>query len=374
MLRLLNTATESAALNRERRRLMFSRWLFIASGLFLLSAPASQAQGLWRTLAPFPPPPREMVTVAAGGKIYILSGQGEGDVAIGLVYEYDPANNTWTQKKRMPFPAHHTAMIEYNGKIYGFGGFTLPPSGVVGWDPTNYAWEYTPETDSWRALKPLPTKRGAASAAVVNGKIYVMGGAAVHPGSKEVALINSVDGTPHRSVGTVEEYDIGSDSWRERTSMPTPRNHLGIAAINGKIYAFGGRQGSTFFNSASYTDLVEEYDPATDTWGTSRARMPTTREAMSWGVYKNRLYVIGGGSQSTFPPQKSLPTVEAFDPVKNQWYFLTWVLPGREPTSAAIIGDTLYMLSDDRIDRRTGSGRDSQPYPFDALKLDGFFQ
>ena len=353
---------------------MSVRRLLILAGLLFAAAVSTPAQNLWQSLAPFPPPPREMVVVAAGGKIYIMSGQGEGDVAIGLVYEYDPAKNTWLQKKRMPYPAHHTAMVEYNGKIYGFGGFTLPSTGMVAWDPTNYAWEYTPETDSWKALKPMPSWRGAASAAVVNGKIYVMGGASVHPGAPRVALLNSVDGTPHRSVGTVEEYDIATDSWRERTSMPTPRNHLAIAAVNGKIYAFGGRQGSAFFNSASYTDIVEEYDPATDTWGTSRARMSTNREAMSWGVYKNRLYVIGGGTQSTFPPEKSLPRVEAFDPVKNEWYFLTWVPPGRAPTSAAIIGDTLYMLSDDRVNRQTGNGRDSQPYPFDALRLDGFFK
>lgn len=198
----------------------------------------------------------------------------------GLVYEYDPSANKWTKNKPMALPAHHVAFTELNGKFYAFGGFVPPQSGPPAWVPINNAWEYDPAHDSWKALAAMPSARGSAVAATVNGKIYVIGGAAMHPGSKEAALYPT---RPHRSVGTVEEYDPKTNSWSERSSMPTARNHAAVGAVNNKIYVIGGRLGSAFIFTASNTNVVEEYDPATDQWGLVRARMPTERSGGAWG-------------------------------------------------------------------------------------------
>ena len=50
--------------------------------------------------------------------------------------------------------------------------------------------------------------------------------------------------------------------------MPTARNHPAGGAVGGKVYVIGGRL--TAANVAnmlsSPTDIVEEYDPATDKW------------------------------------------------------------------------------------------------------------
>src|SRR5262249_56672707 len=37
-----------------------------------------------------------------------------------------------------------------------------------------------------------------------------------------------------------EEYEPATDRWRERAPVPQARDHLGVAAHNGKIYTFGG--------------------------------------------------------------------------------------------------------------------------------------
>jgi N-acetylneuraminic acid mutarotase len=145
-------------------------------------AKAPTAAEPWITLAPFPVPSEEVLGATANGKLYIFCGLAPGWKPKGLVYEYDPAANTWTQKKPMALPSHHVAFASYNNKIYAFGGFTLPDSGAPAWKPIDNTWEYDPVADTWKALAPMPTKRGAASAAVVNGKIYVTGGAASLPG------------------------------------------------------------------------------------------------------------------------------------------------------------------------------------------------
>ena len=189
----------------------------------------------------------------------------------GLVYEYDPATDHWTKKKPMALPSHHVAFTEYHGKIYAFGGFVYPPSGPAAWVPINNAWEYDPAADTWKALAPMPSKRGSPVATAVGDKIYVIGGVSLPPGSTDIAVSPT---TPQVSVGTVEEYDPETNTWRERSPMPTPRNHAAIGAVNGKIYVIGGRVGAAFIGLASDISVVEEYDPATDKWSATRARMP----------------------------------------------------------------------------------------------------
>ena len=69
--------------------------------------------------------------MAAQNKIYMFAGQGTGYVPLGLVFEYDPATNAWKEKKRMPLPSHHNAIVEYNGKIYLFGRLQAAGHGPV---------------------------------------------------------------------------------------------------------------------------------------------------------------------------------------------------------------------------------------------------
>lgn len=179
--------------------------LFVAMMSLLLAAPAqTQTPGKWSKAAPFPEPSEELVGMSAGGKFYVFGGLGPGWIPQGLVYEYDSASDKWSKKIPMALPAHHVAFAELNGKFYAFGGFVPPESGPQAWVPISNAWEYDPANDSWKALVSMLSKRGSAVAATVNGKIYVIGGAAPHPGSSETALYPA---RPHRSIGTVEEYD-----------------------------------------------------------------------------------------------------------------------------------------------------------------------
>lgn len=225
---------------------------------------APTAANPWVTLAPFPQGAEEVLGATANGKFYVFCGLGPGWKPLAMVYEYDPAANAWTQKKPMALPSHHVAFASLNGKIYAFGGFVLPESGPPAWVPINNAWEYDPAADSWKALAPMPTKRGAAAAAVANGKIYVVGGANTLPGTDQVGIHPA---RPMNVVATVEEYDPATNSWRERRPMLVARNHHAVASVGDKIYAIGGRIGSAFIsNGSNNIDLVEMYDPATDMW------------------------------------------------------------------------------------------------------------
>src|SRR5689334_19119241 len=81
------------------------------------------------------------------------------------------------------------------------------------------------------------------------------------------------------------------DTWVTKASMPTARWALGAAAVNGKIYAIGGR------TSSGVTGAVEEYNPTTNTWST-KANMPTARGHIGAEVVDGKIYVIGGWNGS----------------------------------------------------------------------------
>lgn len=310
--------------------------------VFAVGSGAQESQGKWEKLAPLPEPAQEIGGIAANGKVFVFGGLpiGNNTRPKGLVEVYDVATNTWTKKKQMPLPAHHLAVTEYKGKIYIFGGGAqLEPNGP-NWVPINNAWEYDPDNDSWKALAPMPTARGAAVAATVNGKMYVIGGASVHPGQKIVGLSAQV---PHRALGTNEMYDPETNTWQERSPMPTSRNHAAIGVVNGKIYVLGGRLGSVFVN-ASPTDVVEEYDPATDLWGYAMAKMPMARSGTAFGSYDGKIYVAGGeyldneivGTYRSF---------EAFDPTRNVWIELPPLAVPRHGLVGGVSGDHFYVVS-----------------------------
>jgi len=328
-----------------------SRWrqgrILAALLMFTACSTAVWAQTApYHKVAPFPEPAEEVLGIGANGKVYVFAGLDEvtptepRQIPKGLVYEYDPARDAWTKKKKMPVPAHHIALAELNGKIYVFGGFKAPDEKKFGWVPINNSWEYDPGQDSWKALKAMPTTRGSAAAAVVEGKIYVIGGGGQASGVADPVLVP--DGS-NRSLSANEEYDPASDSWRERAPLPTARNHTAAAAVNGKIYVIGGRIGAPFIGTSRNTDIVETYDPATDRWSVGAAFMPTARSGHAAGVYKGRIFVAGG-EQRDRRMVGGYITMEAYDPATNSWNSLPSMTWPRGGFAGAIAGNRFYMM------------------------------
>ncbi len=340
--------------------------VFLAALSLMVLAPGSaHAQGRWVKLAAFPEPAEEILGAAANGKLYVFCGLAPGWKPLGMVYEYDPAADQWKKKNPMPLASHHVAFTEMRGKIYAFGGFVLPESGPPAWRPIANAWEYDPAADRWKALAPMPTARGSPVVAAVGDRIYVIGGATTPPGSKETAVHPA---RPHVSLGTVEEYDPATDTWRQRAAMPTPRNHATAGVVNGRIYVIGGRVGAAFISVGSNVDVVEEYDPGADAWGSVRARMPSARSAMASGVHGGRIYVSGGEGQNA-QAMYTFRALEAYDPAANRWTTLPSMPVSRHGLAGAVLGNRLHMVSGDVQSAGTGVHVHSDAH--DAFELEG---
>jgi N-acetylneuraminic acid mutarotase len=348
----------------------------IASLVFCTAALAQMPINPWKKGAPFPEPDEELYGAALNGKMYVIGGWDDGKAA-GVNYEYDPATDKWTQKKGMPRSAHHAAIATANGKLYVMGGFVPPkdtqiPTGGA-WEPIADMWEYDPAADSWKSLAPLPTKRGAAVAVEVGGKIYVIGGATTVAGSKDPYFTFF---GPSLVLTTNEVFDPATNKWESRRPMSVARNHAYAAPVNGKIYVIGGRTGHAFILSATNTDVVEEYSPVSDMWSAPKERMPTPRSGGAWGTDGRRIYVAGG-EVTTKELVGAFRAVEAYEPATNSWISLPPMPMPRHGIAGAVIGNELHLVSgmiqsagalsflDPRLEVHTGQ--------HDVLELNFFF-
>ena len=326
----------------------------VAASLLLAGAPAraQYPEGHWQNFAPYPQPTQEVGGAVVNGKLYILGAYGAnapGGLA-GWLNEYDPAADKWTKKADIPMPVHHQAMTGFRDKIYVFGGGVKISPTSDNWYPTNRVWEYTPATNAWRELGPMPTKRGGGIALVMNNRIWVIGGAGYHPlQTDDVSIAANV---PHRTVNTVEVFDPATGMWETKAPMLVPRNHLAGGVVNGKIYVMGGRIGSSFVGASS-TDAVEEYDPATDTWRV-RARMPYPRSGMAFAS-DGKLIYMSGGEYLNRDMVGVFRNAEAYDPARNLWYELPPMSVARHGFAGGIINGVFYTATG-QLQSGTGGG------------------
>lgn len=285
----------------------------VPAGAMALATPSDTLHGRWSTLAPFPEPTWELEGVECHGCIYLIGGitnvwgARSGWIPNRLVYCYKPDTDEWLRKASVPVSMHHMALTELDGMIYCFGGYRKPEQGPDAWEPVANAWRYDPVADTWTAVAPLPEARGAAAAAVANGRIYIAGGSYACLRKGDAA---AQPDAPHASSDTVFVYDPYTNTYGEAAPLLTGRNHHLLESLNGKLYALGGRVGSSnAFTFTNRIDLVEEYDPADNTWW-PRSRMLVPHGGMVSCVYDGAIYVSGGDG---------IHMIEKYDAVADRW-------------------------------------------------------
>jgi hypothetical protein len=98
------------------------------------------------------------------------------------------------------------------------------------------------------------------------------------------------------------------NTWSTKAQMHFERGDLGVAVVDGKIYAIGGTTKPSqfdptahttlpFFTPAEFTAANEEYDPATNTW-TIKAEMPISRSNFATAVVDGKIYCLSGKSEN----------------------------------------------------------------------------
>ncbi len=188
--------------------------------------------------------------------------------------------------------------------------------------------------DSWVLRAPMQEARSGLGVAVVNGKIYAIGG---DTWSGFWTYSMGLSGTPTGGVvGTNEEYDPATDTWRFKEPMPTPRTGLAIAAYKDKIYCIGGATSQDIYHRAEITGINEVYDTATDTWE-NKTSMPNAIWHVPANVVNGKIYLIDWDGENY-----------VYDPVADSW---STRAPTPSPSAAgfdghvsAVVDGKLYII------------------------------
>jgi N-acetylneuraminic acid mutarotase len=170
--------------------------------------------------------------------------------------------------------------------------------------------------NSWVSKVPMEDARGALGVAAVNGKIYAIGGSA------QDARLE----TTNEFLNINEEYDPETGVWTLKKPMPTPRAAFAVGVYQNKIYCIGG-----YVSSGTVTGVNEVYDPATDTWET-KTPMPTARGFLTANVVNGKIYAIGGS------PPEVVNVNEEYDPATDTWTTKAQRWAAVEPASAVFNG------------------------------------
>jgi len=258
-----------------------------------------------------------LATGVVDGNIYAIGGALTAFASTSVVEAYDTTTNSWTFKTDLPQELCGITACTVNNKIYVIGGASsIYGSGFV----VDSVYEYDPLLDSWTRKSNIPIPIGMAVAAVVNEKIYIIGGA---PFGWNTAY------------KTVYEYNPATDIWTQKSDMPTARYLSSATEVDGKIYVFGGTP------NISLTPLsnVEAYDPVTDTW-TTKSSMPTARWGLTVSAINGKIYAISGAAS----PSSISGAVEEYNPVLNTWTIKTSIPTPRWGLSACSIGGEILTI------------------------------
>jgi N-acetylneuraminic acid mutarotase len=282
--------------------------LVLAGVLVSLVAGGTQQVG-WLRGPPAPDPRSEVAATVVNGEIVIVGGFRQVGANSRRVDAFSPTRNSWRRLPDLPLAVDHSTAAAFRGRLYVSGGYRSDRS------RSNEAFVFA--HGAWRRLPRMPSPRAAAGAAFSGGKLYVMGGVG-----------------PNGLARSALEYDPAKRRWRTITG-PTPREHLGVTAARGRVFAVAGRTAGFDTN----LDLVEAYSPATGRW-TKLPPVPGPRGGT--GAASSGRYVISVGGEAQ---EGTIKEVYALDLNTSRWRRLPDLPTPRHGLGVAYANGRVYVIA-----------------------------
>ena len=343
------------------RILQFLQGVLVGLAIIVLShlGIENAAANEWQVISELPTQRVEFATAVVNGKIYLIGGTlfehergvrradlpgiWRGPFGMSLVEVYDPQTNTWERLTDMPTVRSEPMTAVVDGKIYVMGGYVGKDNQGVNLKHLKAVEMYDPETDTWVRKQDMSIPCKEFGIGVVAGKIYAIGGY-VHPRDQKPEAPLRID--------LVEVYDPASDTWTKRSDMPTRRSEVKTAVVQNAIYAIGGVGWPQVGNHGGpFLGTIEVYEPRINRW-TKKPDMPNLRARFSTVVVGGKIYLIGG-----FTVQAGGATVgewfastEVYDPIMEKWHLIPEVPTVRLPFAVAAVNGKIYVFGGDDKD------------------------
>lgn len=269
---------------------------------------------------------QEVAAVLLGDRLIVVGGFARDATSLASVEALhvggDTSSEAWEDLPPMPVGVHHPAAAVVGGRLIVVGGYVA--AGALS-GPTDAVQIFDAATDSWSLGTPLPTPRGGLAAVAWDERVWVVGGAGDHA---------TGDGG---AVAELLVYDPDVDAWERRAPMPTARDHLAFVVTGDRLHALGGRDGRAFT-----LDAHEVYDPRSDAWSVAPP-VPTGRSGHA-AVAGDGCIVVLGGEGHRARRDGLFTAVEAFELSTGTWRSLRPMPRPRHGMGAVHVDDTVWVV------------------------------
>jgi len=207
----------------------------------------------------------------------------------------------WKQLTSVPLAISQHGMEALGEKLYIVAGAC---SAIPG-NHSNRTYEYDPATNAWTRMDDLAISIQSPAFRAVGNRLYCIGGQ------------NSSLAVTYQDVYEFDPTAATGSQWTQMTDMPTAREDMGSAVVNGKIYIFGGVDP----NGAGAFNVLEIYNPTTDTWDETKADLPENKLLGDFGAALNgKIYAIGATNTfAGYPALKPTTAIYEYDPGLDAW-------------------------------------------------------
>ncbi|HUS00229.1 MAG TPA: kelch repeat-containing protein, partial [Chitinophagaceae bacterium] len=302
---------------------MRTKFVYLLTVAFFQIHINSNGQGAWVRRANFPTIRELGVGFNIGAKGYIGTGRNFND-ATNDFWEYDPVNNTWTQKADVPG----------GGRVQAVG-FSINSKGYIGTGVGNGIfesdfWEYDPISNTWTQKADVP---GGPRREAVGFSI----------GPKGYIGTGSGDGLKN----DFWEYDPSFDLWIQKANVPggVRADAVGFGISDKGYIGIGGNGNQGGFQPPApvLKNDFWEYDPFSNTW-TQKANFIGFREYAVGFSMASKGYVGTGYIGDSWG--NPIPTNDfwEYNPLNDSWSQKTSISTyGRYMAVGFSVGDRGYI-------------------------------
>lgn len=216
-----------------------------------------------------------------------------------------PVPAAWKSRAAAPTARQEVASAVLDGRVWVIGGITTAGASAL-------VETYDPATDRWAGGPSLPLGLHHAAATVYRGEIVVVGGF--------VAAASLYDRASDRVLA------LRAGAWVDLPRLRRPRGAAAAAVVGDLLVLAGGR------NDAALIGPTEVFDGSA--WRDGGA-IPTRRDHLSAVSDGRSLFTVGGRFLS---PGALSAALERYDPVADAWERLPAMPTARGGQGAAMTG------------------------------------
>ena len=280
------------------------------------------------------PAPAEETTAptepAANGEALAVANTAAGEIPAAIIAPDVPATPAPGKERKLLLwagPLIALAIVAIVAGLIWRNTLAAPAAQPTAVPATTEGVVVSSAGQRWAEYPPLPTARG--NLAVV----------AYTTGISQTRGIYAIAGQDANGVtGVVERFNLQDRTWTKMTGKPTPVRDVSAAVLGGRLYVPGGCDAN-----GQALDVFEIYDPSLDRPGgspwTTGPRLPRPLCGYALAAVEGKLYLFGGWDGQGYRAETLV-----YSPGSATWQAATPMPAGRAYMGAAIVDENVVIV------------------------------